>query len=203
VSTARRLALKARAGRLLLVVLVASALAGVIWYRRLAPDDGAQAPAGGPNDDRAAEMVSRDFRHVETRMDRTIWILEAAQAEVANDYGKLTSVKVTWYGDSATPVVITSRSGEVDFRKRKAILVGAVRVERADGAVLTTESLLWDEASKHLRATEPVLIATPAFTFEGRRMDADLDAERFLLHGGVQGDVQVGRAAPAAGTRRS
>ena len=61
----------------------------------------------------------------------------------------LHTVKVTWFGEPGdTPVVITSAEGAVDFRERNAELRGGVRVERADGAVLSTEKLLWDERTQ-------------------------------------------------------
>lgn len=196
--TARRLRLKAGAGRALLALLIVSAAAGVFWYRSL-PDDVEQpAPAGEPAGDSRAEMITRDFRHVETRLDRTVWILESAQAEVFEDTARLKSVKVTWYGkEGSLPVVVTSAAGEVDFRNRKAALSGAVRLERADGAVLLTERLLWDEGRKHLRAPHPVVITTPNFTFQGERFDANLETEQFLIHGGVRGDIRVGAVAPS------
>lgn len=197
-STARRLRLKAGAGRVLLALLVASAVAGGVWYRSIPVDLDRTTPGDPPSAERRAEMVTRDFRHVETRMDRTIWILEAAQAEIFKETAHLSRVKVTWFGkEGSLPVVITSADGEVDFRNRKAALSGAVRVERSDGAVMVTDWLLWDEGRKHLRAPRPVVITTPNFTFRGERFDANLETEQFLIHGGVQGDIRFGAVAPA------
>jgi LPS export ABC transporter protein LptC len=197
VITARGLRFKAGAGRVLLARLVASAAAGVFWSRSLPPDADAPAPGGPPTGDRRAEMVTRDFRHVETRLNRTIWILESAQAEIIDETARLKTVKVTWYGEEGSlPVVITSTEGQVDFRKRNAALAGSVRLERADGAVLVTERLLWDDGRKHLRAPLPVVITTPSFTFRGQRLDANLETEQFLLHGGVRGEIRVGAVAP-------
>lgn len=194
----RWLRIKARAGRVLLACLVLCAVAGVFWYRQLEVDDRQQAPPGVPVNDTNAEMVIRDFRHVETRMDRTIWILESDRAEIVGDIASLSVVKVTWYGDlGATTVVITSAAGTVDFRRRKAEFRGDVRVERADGAALRTEELVWDERTKFLQAPLPVVISTPNFTFRGESLEADLATERVILRGPVQGEVlSVSRAGP-------
>jgi LPS export ABC transporter protein LptC len=198
VRAARRLRFKVRAGRVLLALLVLSAVAGTFWYRRIAVDVEPQAPADTAGNSSKAEMVTRDFRHVETRMDHTVWILEAAQAEVLDEYGKMRAVKVTWYGESGTlPVIITSANGEVDFRRRKATLYGAVRVERSDGAVLLTDQLVWDEESKRLSAKSLVVITTSSFTFQGDRFEGNLDTEHFVLGGNVRGDVRVGAATPS------
>jgi LPS export ABC transporter protein LptC len=192
-NSARRLRLKARAGRVLLALLVVAAGAAVFWYRRLAPDDVPPAPAVLPAGDPRAEMVTREFRHVETRMDRTMWILESAQAVIFDEQAHLHSVKVHWYGEPGTvPVVITSEEGLVNFKKRAASLSGKVRLERADGAVLLTESLVFDEDRKLLIAPAPITISTPNFTFQGKRLDADLAAEKITLRGPVVGEVRGG-----------
>ena len=191
-SATRRLRVKTHAGRALLACLVLSVVAGVFWYRRLAVDDQPQAPAGLPANDTKAEMVTRDFRHVETRMDRTIWVLESARAEMYEDKASLHGVKVTWYGEPGeVTVVITSAEGNVDFRDRVAELRGNVRVERADGAVLHTEKLFWNDRTKVLLAPLPVAIATPTFTFQGDSLNANLATERITLRGRVRGEIQA------------
>jgi LPS export ABC transporter protein LptC len=193
VITARRLRLKASAARLLLVILVLAAGTGVVWYRQLAVDVDYEAPAGPPADDTKADMVIREFRHAETRMDRTLWVLESAQAEVYEQQARLRSVKIHWYGETGTvPLVITSVEGLVDFKKRYATLSGKVRVERSDGAVLLTERLIFDEGRKLLRAPLPLTISTPNFTLRGERLDADLETQHVTLRGPVMGEIRGG-----------
>lgn len=188
---ARWLTIKARAGRVLLASLVVFVMASAFWYRRMAVEDQAQAPAGLPANDTKADMVSRDFRHVETRMDRTIWVLEAARAEVTDDRASLFTVKVTWYGEPGeVTVTITSAEGNVDFRKRNAELRGAVRLERADGAILNTEKLSWDEKTKVLQAPLPVVITTPSATIKGEGLEANLATGKIMLRGRVQGEIR-------------
>ena len=192
-SATRWLRIKARAGRVLLACLVVSVVASVFWFRRLTVEDQQQAPAGLPVNDTKAEMVTRDFRHVETRMDRTVWVLESARAEIFEDKAILHTVKITWYGEPGEiTVVITSAEGTVDFRNRKAELRGDVRLERADGAVLSTEEIFWDDKSKLLRAPSPVVITTPNFTVRGDSLAANLKTERITLRGRVQGEIRGG-----------
>jgi LPS export ABC transporter protein LptC len=138
-------------------------------------------------------MVTRDFRHVETRMDRTVWVLESARAEIFEDKAILHTVKITWYGEPGEiTVVITSTEGTVDFRNRNAELRGDVRLERADGAALSTEEIFWDDKSKLLRAPSPVVITTPNFTFRGEGLAANFKTERITLQGRVQGEIRGG-----------
>lgn len=200
-SAAGWLKIKARAGRVLLALLLVSVVASVLWYRRLSVEPSAQSPVDLPANNPKAEMVTRDFRHVETRMDRTIWVLESARAEISGDRVSLHTVKVTWFGEPGeVTVVITSAEGTVDFRGRNAELRGDVRVARADGAVLSTEKILWDEKTKVMEAPLPVVITTPTFTFRGTGLEANLETQRITLRGRVQGEIQSG---PLAKNRRS
>jgi LPS export ABC transporter protein LptC len=193
VSATRWLRIKARAGRVLLACLVVSVVAGVFWFRRLTVEDQQRAPAGLPVNDSNAEMVTRDFRHVETRMDRTVWVLESARAEIFADKAILHTVKITWYGEPGeVAVVITSTEGTVDFRNRNAELRGDVRLERADGATLSTEEIFWDDKSKLLRAPSPVVITTPNFTVRGEGLAANFKTERITLRGRVHGEIRGG-----------
>ena len=192
-SATRRLRIKAQAGRVLLACLVVSIVASVFWFRRMTVEDQQQAPAGLPVNDTKAEMVTRDFRHVETRMDRTVWVLESARAEIFEDKANLHMVKITWFGEPGEiTVVITSAEGTVDFRNRKAELRGDVRLERADGAVLSTEEIFWDDRSKLLRAPLPVVITTPNFTVRGDSLLADLKTEHITLRERVNGEIRGG-----------
>lgn len=196
-SPTRSLRLRTVARRFLLAVLVAAAAAGAIWFRGL---DRGENPAPPPPVSEApadAEMVTRDFRHVETRMDRTIWILEAQRAVVREGKARLTAVKVTWYGERGTvPVVITSDGGRIDFAKRSAVLNGHVRAERADGTVLETERLAFDEGRRVLHAPLPVVISAPSFTFRGSSLTANVAQRSVRLNGRVEGEIR-GEAPPA------
>lgn len=186
-----------RAGRALLAALLLTAVGSVVWYRRLPPDVEPEPAAPLSAISSKADMITRDFRHVETRMDRTIWILEAASAEVFDQRAKLTTVKITWFGEPGTiPVVVTSKRGQFDLRTRNARLVGSVRLERADGAVLETEQLAWNDARKQLRAPQPVTISTPSFTFRGSGLVANVEKQWVRLRGRVNGEVR-GIGAPA------
>jgi len=190
--------LRAGIGRVLLAAIIVSAVAGVLWYRRLAQESGPAAPPPGPPES-SAEMVLRDFRHVESRMDRTVWVLESKRAEVTGDVAKLSTVKITWYGDDPRqlPVVITSSRGEVNLRTSNAILAGKVRLVRSDGASLVTRRLVWNNRRRELRAPFHVLIRTPDLRFRGGSMVADLERQSMRLTGSVRGTVGGRPAGPA------
>lgn len=197
-SSSRWLRIKARAGRVLLAVLLVSVVLSVFWYRRMAREAQEQTPSALPANDTRAEMVTHDFKHVETRMDRTIWILEAASAEMQDEKASLHTVKVIWYGEPGdVTVTINSAEGRVDFKKRTAELSGKVRLVRADGALLETELITWDEKTKALLAPLPVAITTSAFSFQGTGLDGNLASEQIKLRGPVRGEIRAGSLAHA------
>ena len=181
------------ARRLLLVLLLASAAAGVLWFRGLDRGGPAPPPAKETAVPAGVEMVTRDFRHVETRMDRTVWVLEATRAVVREEKARLTAVKITWYGESGEdPVIVTSDTGQIDFGRRSAMLAGRVRAQRADGAVLETERLTFDEGRRLLHAPLPVRITTRAFSFRGASLTANMASRRVRLGGRVEGEIRGG-----------
>jgi LPS export ABC transporter protein LptC len=184
--------------RLLAAALLVAAAGSVLWYRGLERGGDAAAPTAGVAPSADAEMVTRDFRHVEVRLDRTIWILEAKQAEVRGEQAQLTAVKITWYGEQGgDPVVITSAAGRIDFGKRTAVLTGRVRAQRADGAALETEQLTYDEGRKVLLAPADVLLTTPTSSFRGTALTANLERRWVKLSGRVEGEIRGVNAAAA------
>jgi LPS export ABC transporter protein LptC len=196
VSAGRSLRLRTAARRLLLGALVAAAAGGALWFRGLDRGGSPDLPPAETPGPAGAEMVTRDFRHVETRMDRTVWILEAKRAEIREQRAQLTAVKITWYGEPGTvPVVITSDAGRINFAKRSAVLTGRVRAERADGAVLETERLAFDEVRKLLHAPRAVVITTPTFSFRGASLTANVAHQWVRLQGQVEGEIRGAAAA--------
>lgn len=187
---ARWLQIKARFGRVLMAVLILSAAAGVIWFRRQASDTSEPAPPELPAGDSKAEMVIRDFRHVETRMDRTIWVLEAKEAEIFENKASMNNVKVTWYGEPGmVSVVATCDEGILYLKTQDALLQGNVRLARTDGSVLVTDLLYWTNSLKLLKSGGPVVITTPSFTFRAKRLKADLEQQKFQIEGDVKGEI--------------
>lgn len=184
------------ARRLLLALLLGAAAGSVFWFQGLERREAPEAPSAGTAPPAGAEMVTRNFRHAETRLDRTVWVLEAAEAVVSGEQAQLTAVKITWYGEpGGVPVVITSDAGRINFAKRSAVLTGRVRAERADGAVLETERLAFDEGRKLLYAPRAVVITTPTFSFRGASLTANVAHQWVRLQGQVEGEIRGAAAA--------
>ena len=174
-------------GGFLLLFIGASVLGSVIYFRRQGGVKETSAPLPGPSRiEEGAQMVTRDFRHVETRMNRTRWILEASVAEIYEETALLKVVKITYYGDSEEPTIITGRRGRINLTKWDAVLRGNVRAVRPDGTVLETARVYWDNGKQILRAPLPVKIRSDKLDIKGNRMIANVTKKNVRITGRVK-----------------
>ena len=183
-------------GPALLGLITVTAVATLLWFRSLEGEVGGGVPAPSPPViDSLAQMLTRDFRHVETRLNKTVWILEAAVAEIFEKKARLLRVKLTYFGKNDKPVVVTGRRARVDLEKWNAELFGDVRVVGSDGSVLKTNRLVWDNRAEKLSAPWPVRYRSERLDVRGRGMTADLKKHKVTVKGRVKSTVR-----PAAGS---
>ena len=167
-----------------------TAVASVLWFRSLGEEGPGELPPSVPLIDSQAQMITRDFRHVETRMNRTAWILEAAVAEIFEKKARLQRVKVTYFGNGDRPVIVTGRRARVDLGNWNAELFGDVRIVGYDGSILKTRQLVWNNRAQRLEAPWPVKIRSRHFDVTGRRMEADVGREQVRIIGRVTSVVR-------------
>ena len=183
-------------GPALLGVIGVTAVATLLWFRSLEGETVGGVPAPSPPViDSLAQMLTRDFRHVETRLNRTVWILEAAVAEIFEKKARLQRVKLTYYGGNEKPVVVTGRRARVDLDQWNAELSGDIRVLGSDGSVLKTHRLVWKNSTEQLSAPWPVKYRSERLDVRGRGMTADLKNQKITVKGRVKSTVR-----PAAGS---
>lgn len=173
-------------GPILLALIVTSAVTSYIWFRGLSEGTGKPPEPEKTTVASQAQMVTRNFRHVETRLNRTVWIIEAAAAEMFEKRARLQRVKITYFDDKNRPVIITGRKGRVDLETLDALLLGDVRILSHDGAVLKTRQLEWDNEEQTLTAPWPVRLRNGDFEVRGRRMTVMVDQNRVRVQGGVR-----------------
>jgi len=191
-------------GPALLGVIAVTAVATLLWFRSLEGEMAGGVPAPAPPViDSLAQMLTRDFRHVETRLNKTVWILEAAVAEIFEKKARLMRVKLTYFGKNEEPVVVTGRRALVDLEKWDAELFGDIRVVGSDGSVLKTSRLVWDNRAQRLSAPWPVKYRSERLDIRGRGMTADLKNQKIIVRGRVKSTVRptAGSLHPAARSR--
>ena len=190
------LAVRKYGGKLLLALLVVTAGTSFLWYRHVQRRGEADSePPTAPILASSAQMITRDFRHEETRLDKTEWILEAAVAEIFEKKARLQRVKITYYGEEETPVIITGRRGRVDLESWDAVLFGAVRIVGRDDSILKTRRLEWDNERQLLTAPWPVRVRSAHLDVTGVRMKANLAKNWVRIEGRVRTVIR-----PPAGT---
>jgi LPS export ABC transporter protein LptC len=172
--------------RALLAGIVVTVMTATFWYRhQQARQEDGPPITPTPFVESKAQMVSRDFRHVETRMNRTAWIVEASVAEIFLNKARLMRVKVTYFGDGEKATIITGRQALVDLESWDAELVGDVRAVSHDGTVLKTRKLQWNNRDQTLLAPWPVRIRSPFGQIEGRKLLANIDKKWVRIVGRV------------------
>lgn len=176
-------------GPVLLGTIVVTAAASLLWYRSLEKGGGESAPPV-PAMESLAQMLTRDFRHVETRMNKTVWILEAAVAEIFERKARLQRVKLTYFGDSEKPLVVTGRRARVNLENWDAELFGDVRAVGSDGSVLKTSRLVWNNRDEQLSAPFPVKFRSERIDVRGMSMLADLKRQKIVVKGRVKSVVR-------------
>jgi len=191
-------------GPALLGVIAVTAVATLLWFRSLEGEMAGGVPAPAPPViDSLAQMLTRDFRHVETRLNKTVWILEAAVAEIFEKKARLMRVKLTYFGENEKPVVVTGRRARVDLEKWNAEFFGDIRVVGSDGSVLKTNRLVWNNRAQQLSAPWPVKYRSEHLDVRGRGMTADLKNRRITVKGRVKSTARpsAGSLLPAAKRR--
>ena len=194
------LTVRKHARRALLAGIVVTVLTAVFWYRfqQRATEGGPPVPPT-PVVESGAQMVTRDFRHVETRMNRPAWIVEASLAEIFMNKARLMRVKVTYFGDGEERTIITGRQALVDLVTWDAELVGDIRAVGHDGTVMKTRKLQWNNRDQTLLAPWPVTIRSPRGRIEGRKLLANVEKKWVRIVGRVATEFTLppGLAGPA------
>lgn len=173
-------------GPFLLAMITVTAVSSFFWYRGLNEGSGAPPAPAKTTVASQAQMVTRNFRHVETRLNRTAWIIEAAVAEMFEKRARLQRVKITYFDAKDRPIIVTGLKGRIDLETLDFLLLGDVRVLSHDGAVLKTRQLEWSNEKQTLVAPWPVRFRNGDFEVRGRRMVVMVDENRVRVIGGVK-----------------
>jgi LPS export ABC transporter protein LptC len=118
------------------------------------------------------------FTLTQTQDGRRVWSLRAREALVfeESDRVEATGVRVDFYGREAELQSTLTAGKGVIVRRTNAIEVeGSVVVTSADGTVLTTERLLWDERTGRIRSDTAVRVTKGSDVVTGSGMEADPD----------------------------
>jgi len=153
----------------------------------------------------------RHFRRVKVKDGRTVWELNAREAEYFEDQGQVvvSRPKVSFFGADGQSVEVRGKEGRVYVsgnNLEKIELAGGIRVRVAD-YVLHTDRAVWVQAQDVIVSPGRVRVSGSQMALDGQGMLVDLGRQRLqLLHGvttrlreGSRSAVDLPRAADATG----
>ncbi len=127
----------------------------------------------------APAHLSYNVKVLFTDSSYTKAILYAGEARLFEDRQMTTlgkSVKVDFYSRTGEQraAQLTSDSAIVDDRTRNMTAIGNVRVHSdSSRSTLTTQRLIWTNATQRIRSDDPVRIVTPTEVIEGVGFESD------------------------------
>ncbi len=125
-----------------------------------------------------------------TKDGKVQWKLDAESAELEADSGRmiLKSPVVDFHTEDGGIVHLTAEQGVLDTRSNDMQVSGNVRL-RDDRYTLLTEMLIYQHAQRTLRSDVPVIIESDAFGLRADTMTYDLEENRALFEGQVEGNL--------------
>jgi LPS export ABC transporter protein LptC len=167
-------------------VFLAAGIAAAVYfgYRQLAPlPQLTLAPKAGRE-----EMVVEGVHQSATRDGRTEWSLNAATAQYRMTEKKvlLTDLAVTFFTRDDQKVYLTAREGTVMTDSHDMETRGRVVIYN-DLYRLETETMAYVNGSRMITSDVPVKITGPAGELMADSLAIDLNANRLVMKGHVQG----------------
>jgi LPS export ABC transporter protein LptC len=192
-------------GALIAVVLLALVGLGFLLGRTLQKQR--QSPPVEETGKALAPEVSqriRDFRRVKVEDGRTVWELEAKEAEYHEDQSRIIvrHPKLSFASKGGETVMVTGAHGEVvlsDGEVGRIDLKGGIEV-RLNGYVLNTPEASWIDQLDAIVAASGIRVQGEKLALTGRVMTIELAARRVRVIGEVTTVTlpQAGAAAPLA-----
>jgi len=141
-------------------------------------------PAGQEQPAAQPDQEITGFTLTQTADGRRVWALRAREARVfeESDRVEATGVRVDFYGREAElQSTLTAASGVIMRRTNAIEVQGRVVVTSADGTVLTTERLQWDERTGKIRSDTAVRVTKGTDVVTGSGMEADPDLKNLRV----------------------
>lgn len=140
--------------------------------------------------DQEPDMVMTDFDYSMSTDGVKSWDLHCREADKYDTLRRFLfkDVKLNLFDGPAVKAVLTSRIGTANYNDRNMTAQSNVRVVFNDGAVLTTESLTWDDSRQVLRTEDFVRIVKPGGDMvTGYGLTMDRNADEIVIKRRVKG----------------
>lgn len=125
-----------------------------------------------------ADQEIDGFTLTQTREGERVWSLRAANALIYEDADRveMTDIRVDFFDDEGgTRSTLTAEEGVLSRRTNDMEVTGNVVVYAADGTVMTTERLTWNERTGKIESDLPVRVTRGKDVMTGVGVEADPD----------------------------
>jgi LPS export ABC transporter protein LptC len=140
---------------------------------------------GGP--DRSGTFADQEvdgFTLTQTHEGRRVWSISAQHALIYEDADRVEMIdlRVDFFDEEgAVRSTLTANEGVLKRRTNDMEVLGNVVVYAADGTILTTEKLTWDERKGKVESDRPFRVTKEADVMTGVGMEADPDLKNIRV----------------------
>jgi LPS export ABC transporter protein LptC len=124
------------------------------------------------------------FTLTQTREGQRVWSLRAANALVYDDADRveMTDLRLDFFDEKGDPQsTLTADEGTLSRRTNDMEATGNVVVYAADGTVLTTERLTWNEMTGKIESDQRVTVTKGRDVMKGVGVEADPDLKNIRV----------------------
>ena len=140
---------------------------------------------GGPGGSgRPPDQEIDGFTLTQTREGTKVWVLKADNAMVFEDSDQieLTDLRIDFFEETGeVRSTLTADKGYLSRRTNDMLVRGSVVVYSADGTILTTEELSWNERLGKIESDKPVRATKDRDVFTGVGVEADPDLKNIRI----------------------
>lgn len=170
---------------LILLCLIISGLTGAYYVEKLTSNDNVLEDI---KLDSKAALVLNLMKHTSSRNGIREWTLEADSARLLKDEDKvlLKGMRVLFFLENGETVHATANEGSMNTVAHDIVFSGNVILKYLE-STLKTEQLHYEKKSHIIYSTVKVTITDKASTLEADTLNFDLNLNKLLLTGNVNG----------------
>lgn len=145
---------------------------------------GADEEVGYGKSRTVADQEVDGFTLTQTREGERVWSISAEHALVYEDADRveMMTLRVDFFDDEGeVRSTLTANEGILARRTNDMEVLGDVVVYAADGTILTTERLTWDERTGKVESDRPVRVTKDKDVFTGVGVEADPDLKNIRV----------------------
>ncbi len=139
-----------------------------------------------------ATSVIKNFRHIESQLDRVGWELSADKAELLDGKAKLYGILMRFYTSEKEVIAIRGDEGTLDLASKNIVVKGNVSADYNDTYHMSAEEMTWNSATRLLSSVGGIRIVGPEGEIKGNAFVSRPGRKRFIIKDGVSVELKGG-----------